>query len=170
MTREEIMALDIEQIDKRNAEIVDELREADAEGIERLNDELDAIRERREVIKLEVEQRKLDMAAVIKGQGDVIEEVKDERKVNTMEMRNTPEYINAYAEYIKSGNDMECRKLTREHKIDFISTVDIAHLDGLVTEIIIFNSEESADFQQFIMKIHTLLLSVILRKYPLFVS
>ena len=115
MTREEIMALDIEQIDKRNAEIVDELREADAEGIERLNDELDAIRERREVIKLEVEQRKLDMAAVIKGQGDVIEEVKDERKVNTMEMRNTPEYINAYAEYIKSGNDMECRKLTSEN-------------------------------------------------------
>lgn len=109
------MALDIEQIDKRNAEIVDELREADAEGIERLNDELDAIRERREVIKLEVEQRKLDMAAVIKGQGDVIEEVKDERKVNTMEMRNTPEYINAYAEYIKSGNDMECRKLTSEN-------------------------------------------------------
>ena len=115
MTREEIMALDIEQIDKRNAEIVDELREADAEGIERLNDELDAIRERREVIKLEVEQRKLDMAAVIKGQGDVIEEVKDERKVNTMEMRNTPEYINAFAEYIKSGNDMECRKLTSEN-------------------------------------------------------
>ena len=115
MTREEIMALDIEQIDKRNAEIVDELREADAEGIERLNDELDAIRERREVIKLEVEQRKLDMAAVIKGQGDVIEEVKDERKVTTMEVRNTPEYINAYAEYIKSGNDMECRKLTSEN-------------------------------------------------------
>ena len=109
------MALDIEQIDKRNAEIVDELREADAEGIERLNDELDAIRERREVIKLEVEQRKLDMAAVIKGQGDVIEEVKDERKVTTMEVRNTPEYINAYAEYIKSGNDMECRKLTSEN-------------------------------------------------------
>ena len=115
MTREEIMALDIEQIDKRNAEIVDELREADAEGIERLNDELDAIRERREVIKLEVEQRKLDMAAVIKGQGDVIEEVKDERKVTTMEVRNTPEYINAYAEYIKSGNDMEIRKLTSEN-------------------------------------------------------
>ncbi|MBR3278240.1 MAG: phage major capsid protein [Lachnospiraceae bacterium] len=115
MTREEIMALDIEQIDKRNAEIVDELREADAEGIERLNDELDAIRERREVIKLEVEQRKLDMAAVIKGQGDVIEEVKDERKVTTMEVRNTPEYINAFAEYIKSGNDMECRKLTSEN-------------------------------------------------------
>ena len=115
MTREEIMALDIEQIDKRNAEIVDELREADAEGIERLNDELDAIRERREVIKLEVEQRKADMAAVIKGQGDVIEEVKDERKVTTMEVRNTPEYINAYAEYIKSGNDKECRSLLTEN-------------------------------------------------------
>ena len=109
------MALDIEQIDTRNAEIVDELREADAEGIERLNVELDAIRERRAQIKLEVEQRKADMSAVIKGQGDVIEEVKDERKVTTMEVRNTPEYVNAYAEYIKTGKADECRALLTEN-------------------------------------------------------
>ena len=32
-----------------------------------------------------------------------------------MEVRNTPEYINAFAEYIKTGNDMECRKLTSEN-------------------------------------------------------
>ena len=115
MTREEIMALDIEQIDTRNAEIVDELREADAEGIEKLNEELDAIRERRAQIKLEIEKRKMDMAAVVKGQGDVIEEVKDERKVTTMEVRNTPEYVNAYAEYIKTGKDAECRALLTEN-------------------------------------------------------
>ena len=55
------------------------------------------------------------MAAVIKGQGDVIEEVKDERKVTTMEVRNTPEYINAYAEYIKTGKDEEVRSLLTEN-------------------------------------------------------
>ena len=32
-----------------------------------------------------------------------------------MEVRNTPEYINAYAEYIKSGNDKECRSLLTEN-------------------------------------------------------
>ena len=116
MTREEIMVLDAEQIDARSAELASEIEKAETnEAMDAIQSEMEAIEERRAQIRLEVEQRKADMAAVIKGQGDVIEEVKDERKVNTMEMRNTPEYINAYAEYIKSGNDMECRKLTSEN-------------------------------------------------------
>ena len=116
MTREEIMMLDAEQIDARSAELASEIEKAETnEAMDAIQSEMEAIEERKAQIKLEVEQRKADMAAVIKGRGDVIEEVKDERKVNTMEMRNTPEYINAYAEYIKSGNDMECRKLTSEN-------------------------------------------------------
>ena len=31
-----------------------------------------------------------------------------------MEVRNTPEYINAYAEYLKTGDDTECRALLTE--------------------------------------------------------
>ena len=116
MTREEIMVLDAEQIDARSAELASEIEVAETnEAMDAIQAEMEAIEERKAVIKLEVEQRKADMAAVIQGHGDVVEEVKDERKVNTMEMRNTPEYINAYAEYIKSGNDMECRKLTSEN-------------------------------------------------------
>lgn len=116
MEKEAIMGLDYEQLEARKAELVTELEAAETnEAMDSIQAEFDAIDERKAQIKLEVEQRKADMAAVIKGHGDVIEEVKDERKVNTMEMRNTPEYINAYAEYIKSGNDMECRKLTSEN-------------------------------------------------------
>ena len=116
MSKEEIMVLDAEQIEARKAELKVELEAAETdEAMDAIKAENDLLEERKAQIKLEIEQRKADMAAVIKGQGDVIEEVKDERKVNTMEMRNTPEYINAYAEYIKSGNDMECRKLTSEN-------------------------------------------------------
>lgn len=116
MTREEIMMLDAEQIDARSAELASEIEiAATNEEMDAIQSEMEAIEERRAQIRLEVEQRKADMAAVIKGQGDVIEEVKDERKLKSMEIRNTPEYINAYAEYIKSGNDMECRKLTSEN-------------------------------------------------------
>ena len=116
MSKEEIMVLDAEQIEARKAELKDELEKAETnEAMDAIKAENDLLEERKAQIKLEVEQRKLDMAAVIKGQGDVVEEVKDERKVTTMEVRNTPEYINAYAEYIKSGNDMECRKLTSEN-------------------------------------------------------
>jgi len=116
MTREEIMALDSEQIDARSAELASEIEIAETnEAMDAIQDELNAIEERKAQIKLEIEQRKLDVAAVIQGQGDVVEEVKDTRRNDTMEVRNTPEYINAYAEYIKSGNDMECRKLTSEN-------------------------------------------------------
>ena len=116
MSKEEIMVLDAEQIEARKAELKVELEAAETdEAMDAIKAENDLLEERKAQIRLEVEQRKLDMAAVIKGQGDVIEEVKDERKVTTMEVRNTPEYINAYAEYIKSGNDMECRKLTSEN-------------------------------------------------------
>lgn len=116
MSKEEIMVLDAEQIEARKAELKVELEAAETdEAMDAIKAENDLLEERKAQIKLEVEQRKMDMAAVIQGQGDVIEEVEDERKVNTMEMRNTPEYINAYAEYIKSGNDMECRKLTSEN-------------------------------------------------------
>ena len=116
MTKEEIMVLDAEQIEARKAELKADLETAETdEAMDAIKAENDLLEERKAQIKLEVEQRKADMAAVIKGQGDVVEEVKDERKVNTMEMRNTPEYINAYAEYIKNGNDMECRSLLSEN-------------------------------------------------------
>jgi len=116
MSKEEIMVLDAEQIEARKAELKDELEKAETnEAMDAIKAENDLLEERKAQIKLEVEKRKADVAAVVKGQGDVIEEVKDERKVTTMEVRNTPEYINAFAEYIKSGNDMECRKLTSEN-------------------------------------------------------
>ena len=116
MTKEEIMVLDAEQIEARKAELKVELEAAETdEAMDAIKAENDLLEQRKAQIKLEIEQRKMDVSAVIHGQGEVIEEVKDERKVTTMEVRNTPEYINAYAEYIKSGNDMECRKLTSEN-------------------------------------------------------
>ena len=116
MTKEEIMVLDMEQIEARSAELASEVEAAETnEAMDAIQEELEAIEERKANIKLEVEQRKMDMAAVIKGQGDVVEEIKEERENITMEVRNTPEYVNAYAEYIKSGKDTECRALLTEN-------------------------------------------------------
>ena len=116
MTREEIMTLDIEQIEARSAELTSEIEIApNSEAMDAIQEELDAITERKAQIKAEIEQRRADMAAVVKGMGDVIEEIKEERKQNTREVRNSKEYIDAFAEYIKTGNDMECRKLTSEN-------------------------------------------------------
>ena len=115
MTREKIMTLDMEQIEARSAALASEIELAETnEAMDAIQTELDAIEERKAQIKLDIEQRKADIKAVIKSQ-DVVEEIIEERKVEEMEVRNSKEYIDAYADYIKTGNDLECRKLTSEN-------------------------------------------------------
>ena len=116
MTKEEIMVLDMEQIEARSAELASEVEAAETnEAMDAIQEELEAIEERKANLKLEIEQRKENIDAVLTGKADVVEEIIEERKTETMEVRNTPEYINAFAEYIKTGKDAECRKLTSEN-------------------------------------------------------
>ena len=115
MTREEIMTLDMEQIEARSAALASEIEIAETnEAMDAIQTEIEALEERKAQIKLEIEERKKDVAAVLKGQGETVETV-EERKESTMEIRNSKEYIDAFAEYVKTGNDMECRKLTSEN-------------------------------------------------------
>ena len=111
MTNEEIRVLDIEALEARANEIAVEAAEADATKLDEIEAELDAIEERKAVIAQEIETRRATIAEIAKGAGEVIEKV-EERAKDTMEIRNSKEYIDAYADYIKSGNDVECRKLT----------------------------------------------------------
>ena len=112
MTKEEIMTLDQEQIEARSAELALEIEAAEnIEAMDGIQEELEAMEERKLQIKAEIEQRKKDIADIVSGEGEVLEEI-NERKTETMEVRNSKEYIDAYAEYIKTGKDLECRKLT----------------------------------------------------------
>ena len=125
MTKDEIMALDTEQIEARSAELASEIETADSnEAMDAIQDELEAIEERKAQIKQEIEQRKMDISAVLTGQGEVIEI--EERKEVEMEVRNTPEYINAYAEYIKSGDATEVRALTSTNATSGNGTASVA--------------------------------------------
>lgn len=110
MTREEINALNYEELETRAAEIAKETAEADKEKLETLNEELDAIAERRAALDLEVETRKKAAAAVVNGAGLTIEEKDEENKpMEVMEYRNTPEYIEAFAKSIRTGKEIETR-------------------------------------------------------------
>ena len=116
MTNEEIMTLDMEAIEARTAEIKS-LIEENKEGtdFEALNLELDSIKARKAI--LVDEQRKADIAAVANGEGEptTITLPQEERKVATItEIRNSEAYINAFANYIKTEDDSECRALLSE--------------------------------------------------------
>lgn len=116
MTREEIMEMNADELEIRAAQIAEEVSEADEEMIENLNSELDAIEERKKAIKEEMENRAAKIDAVIKKSGSVIESGEEVRKEEVkMEVRNTPEYMDAYVEYLKTGDDTECRALLTEN-------------------------------------------------------
>lgn len=101
---------------------VDELmerRSAIAAEIDSPEADLDALEVEARSINEELERRKNAETkrteirnAVAKGDGEVTETFKEEKKTMTIEeIRNSGEYINAYANYIKSGDDAECRNI-----------------------------------------------------------
>ena len=111
MTREEIMNLDLEGIEARKAEIREEVKAAnDSAALDAIEAEKEIIEERVAQIRAEIEQRKADMAEVLKGAGKSIEKPVEERKMTDIkEYRNSKEYVDLYAEYLKSHDDKEIR-------------------------------------------------------------
>lgn len=114
MTREEINELGFENLEKRASEIAEETRDADKEKLEALNEELTNIEERKNALNKEVEETRKAAEAVAEGAGKVIESRKEE-KMADIEIRNTHEYVDAYAKYIKTGKADECRALLTEN-------------------------------------------------------
>ena len=123
MTREEIMNLGFEELETRAAAIAAETAEADADQLEALNAELDAIEERKKALKIEVEERKKAAEAVAAGAGKEVRKGKEVETMANKEIRNSREYIEAFAKYIKTGKDAECRALLTENADDGVVPV-----------------------------------------------
>ena len=92
---------------------------ASTEALEKRSAEL---MEERQTIMAEIEKAEAAIAEEKRAMEEVIAnkktkeiEKREETKMTDMEIRNTNEYINAYAEYIKSGDNAECRALLSEN-------------------------------------------------------
>lgn len=110
MTREEIMELDLDGIEARKAEIREEIKTADSAGLDAIEAEKNIIEERVAQLRQEIERRKADMAAVLGGKGKTIEKPMEDRTMTDIkEYRNSKEYVDMYADYMKSHDDTEIR-------------------------------------------------------------
>lgn len=109
----EIREMDLEQVETRLAEVKD-LLNVDGSDLNALETEIRALKDRKAEIKAEIEERKKEVEEVIDTGVEVRNFKETERKTN-MEIRNSQEYINAYAEYIKTGDDRACRALLTEN-------------------------------------------------------
>lgn len=123
MTREEIMTLDFDALEERAQAIAEETADADKDQLETLNAELDAIEERKTALNIEIEERKAAAEAVAAGAGKEIEIREENKTMTNKEIRNSQEYIEAYAKYVKTGKDLECRALLTEAAEDGVVPV-----------------------------------------------
>ena len=115
--------MNVEQLEERKATLIDELRaetqEQETEERTALTEEeIEARKAELEAIKAELEARKQKAAeeaearkAVKNGAGTTKENIKEDNTMTLEELRASKEYINAYANYIKTGKDDECRSL-----------------------------------------------------------
>ena len=116
MTHEEIMNRQGE-IEQRKAEIDAALEqpEADLDALQeearQLADESAQLNTQLEELKKQAEEAEEARKAVENGAGETKEKIMEEKTMNEMELRNSPEYIEAYANYIKTGKDEEVRAL-----------------------------------------------------------
>jgi len=114
--------MQIEELEARKAELLESIDSPEIDSMEKV----DELRSEIEAVDAELEERKQIAAEkaevrkiVADGAGEVIEEVKTEKreetKMTNAEIRNSEAYIDAFAEYIKSENDAECRALLTEN-------------------------------------------------------
>lgn len=115
MNRDEIMVMDSDQIEARRLELGEEAKTADMERLDAINAEFDIIEERMVQITKAAETRARAAEAVAKGAGKSIETRKEDKKMTLSEVRQTQEYIEAFAKYVRTGKDMECRALVTEN-------------------------------------------------------
>ena len=111
----------IKEIETRSAEIREAMTSEDAD-LKSLIEEAKELKTRKaELIaeqkekELEAEVRKAEMSAVIEGKGEVIEKKEKVEMTEKVEVRNSKEYIDAYAKYIKTEDATECRALLSEN-------------------------------------------------------
>lgn len=109
----ELKDMTIEQLEERKKAISSEV-EAEGADLDALDSEVKSINAELETRKA-AEAKKVEIRqAVAKGAGVIIETAPvEERKEmkDVAEIRNSKEYINAYADYIRTGKDAECRAL-----------------------------------------------------------
>lgn len=112
----EFKNMQMSDIEARLSEIKEEMSKPECD-IEALTTEVTALEERKKEIEKQIEERKAQEQKVLDNVGTVVvEERKAESEtMKNEEIRNSKAYVDAYAEYIKSGKDAECRALLTEN-------------------------------------------------------
>ena len=107
--------MSIEDLETRKSAIASEI-ETDGADLDALEEEVRGINAELEARKAEEAKKAEIRSAVAAGQGTVVKEFKtEEKRMNITEIRSSEEYINAFANYAKTGDATECRALLSDN-------------------------------------------------------
>lgn len=107
MNEKEIKTMTKEQVDERKSALLAEIENADDARLKEIEAEKQLLDERAR--QIETEETRAMLKEVLAGAGKVVES--DHSEDDKVEVRNTAAYVDAYANYIKTGDDRECRSL-----------------------------------------------------------
>lgn len=113
----QIAEMSMAEIEARSLEIKAELETASEERLAELTIEAQQIEARKKELA-EAEERKATAKAIENGEANVttIEERKEDNKMKDIhEYRDSAEYVKAYAEYVKTGDDAQVRSLLTQN-------------------------------------------------------
>ena len=120
----EIKEMQMSDIEQRSLEI-EELMKAEDADIEALSKEVEELEARKAEIETEVEKRKKEAEEALKTAKEV--EKVEERKMDNKEIRNSKEYIDAFGEYIRTGDDKVVRSLLTENASGTVAVPDFVY-------------------------------------------
>ena len=111
----EILEMTREELEARKAQIAEEINVegADLDALEAEARSINSELEHRVAVEAEKAEQRAAVAEMVLPVAE--ENPIEERKMENIEIRNTDAYIEAYAKYIKTGNDSECRALLTEN-------------------------------------------------------
>lgn len=146
----QIAEMNLKELEARSLEITSEMIEASEERLVELKAEAEEIATRKTEL-LEIEERKAQAKALQKGYAkpdNIIERSahKEEKKMNLNEIRSSAEYGKAYANYILTGKDEECRALLSDMAVS--GTVPVP----VVLETEIKNAWETCQIMNLVKK------------------
>lgn len=122
----EIKDMQMSDIEARLSQILEEKNSPEAD-IDALTAEVDALEERKKEIIKQAEERQKELDDIAKGviPTQTVKTFEEERNMDKKELRNSAEYVQAFAEYIKSGDESECRALLSENGSGTVAVPDI---------------------------------------------
>lgn len=130
----EFKNLSSEELEMRKAEIAQLVDSEDAD-LDALTEEVRSINEELQARK-DAEAKKEEIrTAVSEGVGEEVESIdliEEKRNMDNMEIRNTREYIDAFAKYVRTEDATECRQLLTENVSGTVPVPEFVY--GIIAE------------------------------------